>query len=221
VVMYVLMSVFHVSPWLTLFSNWRNDVVVEIVDANRLHRECAAKEGTREQRDAEQEIGAIGRKIDAAVTLADNGGDPKELVPKLNALVVQRQELSAIAAWATESKPIAFYPMAADRHRQKVALAQEASRIGDAAGREVTSLVREFVDRTGIAPTLPGEPPNLEFSGNLAAVLGQPSKLRSLVPVVAGGARQRQPRARRQAFPGTECCALQVWPVRAWEVTIV
>jgi hypothetical protein len=23
--MYVLMSVFHVSPWLTLLSNWRND----------------------------------------------------------------------------------------------------------------------------------------------------------------------------------------------------
>ena len=162
------------------------DVVAEAVEAYRLQRERSSKERARQQREAEREIGVIGRKIDAIMTMAENGGNPKELVPKLNAFVAQREELREFVANVAGTKPIALHPAAAERYRQKVAMVHQALRQGDTAGREAISLVRDLIERIDITPAAPGEPAKLELSGNLAALLGEPSANRTLVPVVAG-----------------------------------
>jgi hypothetical protein len=76
--------------------------------------------------------------------------------------------------------------MAGERYRQKVALLNEVLRNGDSAGREAITLLRELIERIDLTPALSGEPPNLERIGNIAVLLGEPRKNRSLVPVVAG-----------------------------------
>jgi hypothetical protein len=145
-----------------------------------------AKDRSRQRREAERELAAIERKINTVMIMAENSGDPKELVPRLNALVSEREALRLRCPPSEMTAAITLHPNAAERYRQKVATVHEALRTGDAASREAVSLVRELIESISVTPTDPGEPTKLELSGNLAALLGEPSANTSLVPVVAG-----------------------------------
>lgn len=167
------------------------DVVAQAVEAYRLERERTTKERARLRRDAERDLATLERKISGVITAIENGGDPKMLAARLNALGADRQALVALLPREHAGDGIALHPQAAERYRQKVADVHSALKTGDAAGRAAISLVRELIDSIAVTPTEPGEPLKLQLSGNLAALLGEPTANASLLPVVAG-ARNRQ-----------------------------
>lgn len=162
------------------------DVVAQAVEAYRFERERTTKERARLRRDAERDLAALERKINGVITAIENGGDSKMLVARLNALGADQQALVALLPQEHAGDGIALHPQAAERYRQKVADVHSALKSGDAAGRAAISLVRELIDGISVTPTEPGEPSKLELTGNLAALLGEPTVNLSLVPVVAG-----------------------------------
>ncbi len=162
------------------------DVVAEAVEAYRIERERTAKERARQRRDAERDLAAFERKIKAVLTMAENGGDPKALVPRLNQLEAERQAVLSLLPMDHTSDVLALHPSAAERYRQKVAGVHEALKSGDEAGREAISLVRELIERISVTSAEPGEPVKLELVGNLAALLREPNANTSTVPMVAG-----------------------------------
>ncbi len=162
------------------------EVVAEAVEAYRIEWVRTAKERARQRRDAERDLATIERKINAVITGMENGGDPKLLANRLNALGAERHALIAMSPIEHTKDAIALHPNVAERYRQKVADAHEALRRGDEAGREAISLVRELIQSISVTPTGPGEPITLELSGNLAALLREPSVNSVTVPVVAG-----------------------------------
>jgi site-specific DNA recombinase len=162
------------------------DVVAEAVEAYRIERERTAKERARRRRDAERDHATLERKINGVISAIENGGDTKALVGRLNKLVAERVSLQALLPQEHAHDAITLHPQAAERYREKVADVHAALKTGDAAGREAISLVRKLIETISVTPTDPGEPAKLELSGNLAALLGEPSTNKCLVPVVAG-----------------------------------
>ena len=162
------------------------EVVAEAVEAYRMERQRTAKERAKQRRDAERDLASIERKLNGVISAIENGGDSKVLASRLNALESERQSLSGMLAVDHPEGAVALHPAAAERYRQKIADVHNALRTGDAAGREAISLVRELIETILVTPTRAGEPTRLQLSGNLAALLCEPSENHVTVSMVAG-----------------------------------
>ena len=57
---------------------------------------------------------------------------------------------------------------------------------GDEASREAIALVRDLIESITVTPTPPDEPLRLELTGNLAALMREPSTNKCSVVLVAG-----------------------------------
>ena len=151
------------------------DVAAAAIDAYRRERDALAKTNAKTQRASERELAAIVRKIAGVITAIENGGDPRSLAARINALEAERREIEARLAFGPSVDTLAYHPRIADRYRQKVADIHAALSKGDAAAREAVELVRELIERIIVTPTEPGEPLKLELLGNISVLLAEQS----------------------------------------------
>ena len=116
----------------------------------------------------------------------EEGGDSKYLVPRLNELVEQADELKARLALADRPDVVELHPQASQRYAAQVADIEAALSAGDAAGLEALTLVRDLINQVRVIPTPRGEPVKLEVEGDLAALLANDQGTPVMSTMVAG-----------------------------------
>ena len=102
---------------------------------------------------ASASLAAVLRKIAGVITAIENGGDPRSLALRINALEAERRDIEAKLASGPSPDTLAYHPRIAERYRQKVADIHAALSKGDEAAREAVSLVRELIERIIVTPT--------------------------------------------------------------------
>jgi site-specific DNA recombinase len=149
------------------------DVAAAAIDAYRRERELLAKSNAKTLRESQRDLAAVLRKIAGVITAIENGGDPRSLALRINALEAERRDIEAKLASGPSPDTLAYHPRIAERYRQKVADIHAALSKGDEAAREAVSLVRELIERIVVTPTGPGEPLKLELIGNISVLLAE------------------------------------------------
>ena len=151
------------------------DVAAAAIDAYRRERELLAKSNAKTLRESQRDLAAVLRKIAGVITAIENGGDPRSLALRINALEAERRDIEAKLASGQSPDTLAYHPRIAERYRQKVADIHAALSKGDEAAREAVSLVRELIERIVVTPTGTGEPLKLELIGNISVLLAEQS----------------------------------------------
>lgn len=106
-------------------------------------------------------------------------------------LEAERRQLLMQLSAGKDADAVALHPNAAEQYRQKVADVRAALTKGDEGSREAIALVRDLIESITVTPTPPDEPLMLELTGNLAALMREPSTNKCSVVLVAGFSRDR------------------------------
>ena len=147
------------------------DIIAAAIEAYRKERQRLSRETARERGSLERELGQTRRKIASVMRAIEDGGDSKCLVPRLNELAEQANELAARLALADPPDIVELHPQASQRYASQVADIETALSAGDAAGLEALTLVRDLISQVRVIPTPRGEQVKLEVEGDLAALL--------------------------------------------------
>ncbi len=169
------------------------DVVAGAIEVYREERARLAKAQARADRDLASELAAVDRKIAGVIKLAedDAGADFKGLAQRLRDLESQKADLERrIDRQKRAGDVVVLHPQAAARYKAKVENIRDALTRGDKAAREAVALVRDLIDHITATPTPKSEPIRLDLTGNLAALVADPTG--SATVVVAGAGFDRE-----------------------------
>lgn len=166
------------------------EIVKVAVEAYRVERDRISRANAKRQREAERDLSAIDRKIQAVITAIEAGGDPRALAARLNELEAERTNLTRESAPAGDV--VSLHPKAAALYAETVRNLHSVLSAGRETSRQAIDLVRELIDKIIATPDEGGGPMNLELVGNLAALLVKRSETTPARLTVAGPRNQTQ-----------------------------